>query len=227
MKNKILVVLIFSMFLFSLSSVLALDNQGTGQQNQNFTIVQACNDANFITLSTIQLPDRTLLIIDQNMTLVASGTYNYNFTNTSQLGRYDVTGVSDGCENTFALFITITPSGLDLDTSQSIIVLGLILILILLTVSFIYFGNKTEYIPMKIFLVSLSILFIMLTVGVSLNAVKQLMIMGAIFSGIFVNLYRLMLILVSAGGIGLIVYIIYMSIKQFQSMRGLIDQYDD
>ena len=223
MKNKILMTLVIGIFLFSLAPVMALNDQGTGEQNQNFTLVQVCNEASYITLDTIQIPDRSTLIINTNMTFISGGTFNLVFENTSQLGRYDVTGISDGCENSFAFFFTITPSGQALDTSQSLIVIGLILVLILLTGSFLYFGNKVEYLPMKIFLISLSILFIMLTVGVSLNAVKQLMIMGAVFSGIFVNLYRLMLILVSAGGIALIVYIIYMSVQQFNAYRGLRD----
>ena len=216
-------ILVIGIFLFSIAPVMALNDQGTGEQNQNFTLVQVCNEASYITLDTIQIPDRSTLIINTNMTFISGGTFNLVFENTSQLGRYDVTGISDGCENSFAFLFTITPSGQALDTSQSLIVIGLILVLILLTGSFLYFGNKVEYLPMKIFLISLSILFIMLTVGVSLNAVKQLMIMGAVFSGIFVNLYRLMLILVSAGGIALIVYIIYMSVQQFNAYRGLRD----
>ncbi len=227
MKNKILITIIFGMFLLTLAPVMALDDQGTGEQNQNFTIIQACNDATFITIDTIQLPDRSILTVDENMTFVAGGTFQLVFENTSQLGRYDVTGISDGCENTFALFFTITPSGQGFDTSQSIMVFGLIIILIFLVGAFLYFGNRIDYLPFKIFLIALSILFIMLTVGLALNAVKQLMILGEVFSGIFGSLYTLMLILVSAGGIGLIVYIIYMSVQQFNMTRGKIDGYDD
>ena len=106
-------------------------------------------------------------------------------------------------------------------------VFGLIIILIFLVGAFLYFGNRIDYLPFKIFLIALSILFIMLTVGLALNAVKQLMILGEVFSGIFGCLYTLMLILVSAGGIGLIVYIIYMSVQQFNITRGKIDGYDD
>ncbi len=225
MKNKLLMFLVLGIFL--ITPVMALDNLGTGSQGNNFTIVQVCNDATFITLSSIQFPDRTTLIVNQNMTSVGSGNFQYNLTNTTQLGRYDITGISDGCENTFAFSFMITPTGHLLDTSQSLITFGLIIILIFLTITFLYFGNKTEYLPFKIFLTSLGILFIMLTIGVSLNAVKQLMIMGDVFSGTFVSLYRLMLILVSGGGIGLILYIIVQSLKQFYRHRGMTDDDDD
>ena len=79
MKNKILMVMILGMFLFSLSPIIALDDQGTGKQGQNFTLVQVCNYATFITIGTIQLPDRTTLIVDENMTFIAAGTYSVLF----------------------------------------------------------------------------------------------------------------------------------------------------
>ena len=64
----------------------------------------------------------------------------------------------------------------------------------------------------------------MVIVGVSVNTIKQLMLLGSVFSGTFTAIYTLMLILVSAGGIGLILYIIVMSIRQFRTHRGLIDE---
>ena len=122
----------------------------------------------------------------------------------------------------------VTPTGNELDIPQSIIVIGLIFVLILLTSAFLYFGNEIEYVPFKIFLISLGSLFLMFTVGVSLNTITQLMILGSVFSATFVNLYRLMLILISAGGIGLMLFIIYVAVKQFYSYRGLIDkEFDD
>ena len=69
-------------------------------------------------------------------------------------------------------------------------------------------------------------LLLMFTVGVSVNTITELMIIGSVFAATFVNLYRLMLILISAGGIGLMLYIVYMSVKQFYSYRGLLDNDD-
>lgn len=212
-----------SMFLISLTT--ALDNQGTGTLGQNFTFVQTCDDATYITLSTLQYPNRSVKSINTNMTSIGGGSFQFNFTDTV-LGRHDVTGISDGCTKTFATFFDVTPTGQQFDTQQSLIVFGLIIILLSLSAVFLLFGNKTEYLPFKIFLTSLGVLLLMLTTGVAVNTIKELMLVGSVFTATFVNLYRLMLILVSAGGIGLMLYIIYMSVRQFYSHRGLLDDQD-
>ena len=109
MKYKIFVILILG--ILSFSQALALDSQGDiGKQYENFTIVQGCNGATFITLSTIQYPDSSIDVVGQNMTSLGNGVFSYNFTNTDQLGRYDVIGISDGCEQTFAFYFEISSS---------------------------------------------------------------------------------------------------------------------
>ncbi len=129
--KKILITLIFAMLF--LAPVMALDSQGTGKQYDQFTIVQSCNEATYITIDVIQLPDRSTLIINTNMTFISGGTFNYNFSDTSQIGRYDVTGISDGCENTFTFFFEITPSGF-------INTLGLYLVFLIVLIGIIILG---------------------------------------------------------------------------------------
>lgn len=222
--KKILLFLMIGMFLLSFTS--SLDSQGTGTVGENFTFIQTCDSASYITLSTLQSPNRSAESINVNMTSIGGGAFQYNFTDLVS-GRYDVTGISDGCTKTFSTYFNITPTGSDFDTSQGIMTLGLLLVLIFLTSVFLFFGVKIEYVPFKIFLTSLGVLFLMLTIGISVNTIKELMLVNSIFSATFVNLYRLMLILVSAGGIGLIVYLVYVSLRQFYSYRGLIDdKYD-
>lgn len=223
--RKILLLLIASLFLLSLTTA-SLDNQGIGVQGQNFTFIQTCDDAEWITLSTHQFPNRSIEVINTNMTSNGGGSFQYNFTDIVN-GRHDITGISNGCSQTFATFFDVTNTGSHFDSPQSIMTIGLLLVLIFLTGIFLFFGNKVEYTPFKMFLTSLGILFSMLTTGIAVNAIKELMLVGSVFAGTFVNLYRLMLILVSAGGIGLIVYLVYVSVMQFYSYRGLIDKFDD
>lgn len=109
MKNKLILVMLLGILL--IGNVIALDEQGTGTQGDNFTIIQTCNDATYITLDGILYPDKTFHNLNANMTKLSSGTFTYNFTNTMQLGRYDVSETSDGCEKTFAYYFNITPSG--------------------------------------------------------------------------------------------------------------------
>jgi hypothetical protein len=108
--KKILFIFI-TIFLFSLSPIIALDNWGTGKVGQNFTITQICSDATFVTISTIQFPDRTIKAINENMSSTGNGAFSYNQTLNNQYGRYDITGISNGCEKSFSGYYEITPSG--------------------------------------------------------------------------------------------------------------------
>ncbi len=121
--KKIILSLMLCMFLISFIS--ALDEQGVGKEGENFTFIQTCDDATYITLSTIQYPNRTVQIINENMTSMGGGAYQYNFTDVVN-GRTDITGISDGCTKTFATFFEVTPSGIILTSGGSIVYLVLI-----------------------------------------------------------------------------------------------------
>ena len=124
--KKILLTFIIGMFLFSFASA-SLESQGSGDQNKNFTINQGCSDATYMTLSTIQYPDRTVQIINTNMSSMGGSSFQYNFTDTEQRGRYDVIGISDGCQRDFTFYFTI---GQELNTGRAIAYVGFIIILL-------------------------------------------------------------------------------------------------
>lgn len=93
--------------IFLLTSVNATEaSQGTWRYNQLNTFIQLCSDANYITLDTIKTPTG-IIIIDEDMIKVSSGTFVYNYTPT-ELGRYDFVGTSDGCEGLFATYIEVS-----------------------------------------------------------------------------------------------------------------------
>lgn len=138
MKNRILVTLIFGVFLFSMTSVLALDSQGTFPQYEEVRIAQVCDDATYITISSITYPNSTVAISGVNMTSAGSGEYYYSFNLTDDYGRYDVRGISDGCENTFATYFEITPFGK----------LGVLIFLVVLAFVFLGFGMVLKIPPL-------------------------------------------------------------------------------
>ena len=137
MKSKILMILVIGIFLFSIAPVMATDDLGTFKQNTNVRVVQICNDATFITLSSIAFPNSTTGINDTNMTFSGSGEYFHNFNSTDAIGRYEVRGISDGCENTFATFFTVTPSGF-------INTLGVYIVFLIILGGIIILGFKSE-----------------------------------------------------------------------------------
>ena len=144
MKNKIITLIVLSVFILSLPNIVSLENQNIGKQNNNFTINQVCNDATYITLSTIQYPDRTIITLNTNMTYVGGGSFQYNLTSTSQLGRYDFTGISDGCENTFASYFEVTPSGQYMDSGKGLTLIVSVIVMIIISLVFLFIANKSE-----------------------------------------------------------------------------------
>jgi hypothetical protein len=83
----------------------ALDSLGNFEQNQVVVVRQTCADATYIKLS-IYYPNSTLAVA-ADMVDNTNGQFTYDFSSTEIFGRYDVTGTSDGCENTFATYFLI------------------------------------------------------------------------------------------------------------------------
>ena len=139
MKNKkLLLSLTFILVLtFFLSSINAsLDCLKTEKLETNYTFCQTCYDANYITLSSIQTPNY-LLSLNENMTSKGSGDFCYNLI-LNQTGRWDFRGISDGCLNTYATCLYVTPNGDDFTTSKSFLFIGLLFLLVLFLVGGIY-----------------------------------------------------------------------------------------
>lgn len=226
--KKIIFGMMFCIIL--LASVSALTYQVDTEVDINLVCINAgyCSAAAECNVSVFS-PNGIVLLDGIQATQAASLAFfniTLNSSQTSELGEYQVGGFcKDGSVTQLVDFtFNVTPTGKDFDTAQGIIIIALILILIALTAFFFNAGNKIESVPFKVFLTSMGVLFLMVTTGVALNALKQLTIISSVLSGTFLNIYRLMLILVSAGGIGLMLYIILVALKQFRIRRGLIDE---
>ena len=111
--NKIYLLTLLSVIL-GMGLASALDDMGTFQQNKDIRITQTCQNSTYINISSINYPNSSALVSNIVMTPSGSGQYYYDINHVKliQLGRYDVKGISDGCQGTFASFFTITPSGL-------------------------------------------------------------------------------------------------------------------
>jgi len=88
-----------------------LESLGTFKQNDAIRITQVCSDATYINISSISYPNSSVAISGIEMTSSGNGEFYYNFNSATELGRYDVRGISDGCENTFAVYFDVTPNG--------------------------------------------------------------------------------------------------------------------
>ena len=92
MSIKYLIPLMLCIILFSFSS--ATETLGTIKQGECIEIPQVCASCSYVNLS-VQYPNKSIAISNQAMTPNGAGLWTYNFCNTSQLGRYDVSGQGD------------------------------------------------------------------------------------------------------------------------------------
>lgn len=115
--KKITTSVFILLVVFTLSFVSSLDSLGIYKQGEVVRVTQVCSDATYINISSISYPNSSVAASNIQMTLAGSGEFYYDF-NTSISGRYDVRGISDGCENTFATYFIVTSTGEDYNESQ-------------------------------------------------------------------------------------------------------------
>jgi hypothetical protein len=139
-----------------ISFTSALDDYGVKEINKEFTFIQVCADATYITLSSIETPSSTIQV-NENMTSLGSGQFAYNYT-PSLIGRHDFRGISDGCEKTFATYIEVSTDGFIKSIGFYIIILILSLGLVVLGL-FIRDPIITIFGSFGLYFISLYILF--------------------------------------------------------------------
>src|SRR3990167_6516872 len=114
-------ILFFLSVLILINSISAIDSLGTFKQYDSIIIYQVCSDATYINISSISYPNSSLAVSNIPMLSVGNGGFQYNFSSATSTGRYDVRGISDGCDLTFATYFLITPNGTESTTSDSIL----------------------------------------------------------------------------------------------------------
>lgn len=169
--KKILLILFVSIFL--LNSIFALDSLGTFQQDNNVRISQVCNDASFITITSITYPNSSLAVNFTNMSVSSPGEFYYDFNDTGTIGRYDVKGTSDGCENTFATYFEINKIGYESTEARTdAIDRGIYFTAILGILFFVMFAFKKEKLMVKWTYFGMSMLFFLITLNILFVALE-------------------------------------------------------
>jgi len=123
-KNLVLLLIIMFCSIILISSLEYMPNQ---KQNQIVTITQSCINATYINITSISYPNSSIAVSNIIMISNNNSEFYYDFDKTSQLGRYDIRGISDGCEETFTTYFFVE-SATATNTLQ-----GTLLIIFLLT----------------------------------------------------------------------------------------------
>lgn len=229
--NKLFLFLFINIFLFSFISASFgynnLQNVGTFKLGDDINLIQTCSNCTFNNITSILSPNSIEIIGNFQMTKVGS-VYNFTLTpgNVTQLGGYIVNGIGDldGLNAVWNYNFEITTSGNPpLNQGEGITLFGIIIILILTTIFFMISTIYIENLPFKIFLGSLSVLMLISTIGFGVTIMQQLF-------GAFTNLvsgyslfFRLFMILLTAAGIGLILFLVVFALKMFNKSRGIIE----
>jgi hypothetical protein len=157
-KHKTLTFVFVTLFL--LIMVSGLDSLGTFQKDTTVRITQLCTNATYINLTSVSYPNSTTALTNVEMSSTGNGEFYYDFSQTSLLGRYDVRGISDGCEGSFATYFIISSTG----NFQ-----GSLFYIILLTVLALFFLGTTLFVDEEFFVYISGILFLIGGIFIMIN----------------------------------------------------------
>jgi len=146
-KHEYLLLAFAILFVTMMSNVTAdVSSLGTIKQSECIEIPQVCASCTYVNLS-VQYPNKSIAVSNQPMVSQGAGLWTYNFCNTSQLGRYDVSGQGDlnGVDTGFSvLWFEVTTDGNENNLQRGVISIALILFFILLGVGFYFIHSKVD-----------------------------------------------------------------------------------
>lgn len=232
--NRLVCILFFSILLINFAIASGEDEvRFNAPQNENLTVCEKCRvdgavcDSSYSCNITILLPDQSFLISQQAMTNNGSyNCYDLNTTQTSINGLYEATV---DCSNTTlkgsnTFFYRITPEGSPpVSDGQGLVLIGTILIMIVLALVMIFLGIRSTNGGVKLAFISFSILLLVFNIGFTVNVVNAFFGTSDGITSNFSTIYRLFVILLSAGVTALVVYLIVIALKFFNIKRGVMD----
>jgi len=201
----------------------------------NLTIYEKCRvdgsvcDSSFICNLTVLSPTNSLVVDTE--TMLGDNTYRnftLNETQTNPNGVYeatvDCTNTTAAASNTF--FYEITPNGsAPVDTAQGIVLLVGMAFLILIVVFLLFLGVKAANPTISLAFISFGVLLMVFGIGFSLNVLE---VSFGTFGDIVNNystIYVLFMALIVVGSIGLMLYLIIVSLNYYWRLRGMKDTF--
>ena len=197
------------------------------KQNECSVLSQVCASCTWANISVkYPSPNSSYAQYEVVMSRTGGGDWFYEFCNTSQLGRYDVTGHGDlsGTDTGFdVLYFEVTPSGSVLDSASSTTLFGSLLVMLILSVVFIIMAMKTESLAGKLTLYCISgIGFIMVILYTVVTIQQVLFGFDSIVTGIE-TFWVVAKIGITIGGVALGIVVMLIMLKAWKIKRGFDD----
>jgi len=232
----------FALALVLVPMVSATGNMGVLKKDTTIQLFQSCDTCSYVTLSTVKLPNGTILYYNTTMTKTGTA-YNYTFTQTDLQGeyKYEVCGDKDGSLACEILDFSINYNGEGTSTSQGIIysvLLGVLILLFVLSLwgisalpakdertdeGLIVDAGNLKHVRKIMFLVSYGLLMGIFYIASNIGFVVLTNVMfGKLMFTIFQVMYKLLLPVVF-----LMFIWIFVSIFQNNEMKKMIERGGD
>ena len=219
-KTTILMLLVF---IVTLSFVSAEQQSlGTIKQNDCVRLYETCTNCTTIVISSIIYPNKTQSAVTIPMTTTDNFEWAYNYCNTSTLGQYIVNGYGDanGVNTGFGYDFVVNGSGQEVTGSQiTLIIIGVIVMLIVCAFFFIL-SMLFKHPGTKIFLMALSSLTLIILIGIIASNATVYLAEFPNLVAMYNQYYIMVIILAGAAMAGIILWLIYYSVKLFNGARG-------
>ena len=204
------------------------DSFGTYAVNTNVPLYFSCQNSTYLNISKVYLyPNGTNVISSETQTTKSGNVYNYTIkgANVSNIGNYVVYYHCDlnNQDTPSAGDFIVDNSGYSFSTSDSIILLLAFAIIGILILVFFTFGVKNENITIKIFCLSMATLFLVLLFGYGYYVFNQILGKYPVLASGMNNIYVLLVILLSAGGVGIVLWLIFYVLNLWWKYRGFRD----
>lgn len=173
---------------------------------------------------TISYPNSTTIVNNLAMTKVGN-MFNYTFCNTSTFGQYTYGFIeADGTPHSNSF--TINGSGQNVSSQQvTLILIGFGMLLVVI-VFFFVFSNMVKHPGVKIFLMSLSVLSLVMLIGLVSSQANIYLAEFPSLVTIYNAYYIIFATLAGVAMLGVVVWLIAYSLKLFNKTRGLVEDGD-
>ncbi len=131
--KKILLILVMSIFLFSLvSAECSLPNPV--KKGDTIQLTTTCSNCTSVNITKVIYPNQTLALLGEFLMTSNSTNFNFSFSDTDAVGKYSYTTSGDlnGISTQQSCTFEVTPTGSGLTTSKSIIFVSLLFLLVFL-----------------------------------------------------------------------------------------------
>ena len=188
-------------------------------------LTQVCSSCTYSNIS-VKYTNGSYALYEGEMSQVGGGDWFYNYCDTNDLGRHDVTGHGDlsGTDTGFdVLYFEVTPSGSILDSASSTTLFGSLLVKLILSIVFILMAMKTESLPGKLTLYCISGIGFIMVILFTVVTIQQVLFGFDSIVNAIETLWVVAKIGITIGGVALGIIVMLIMLKAWNIKRGLRD----